>query len=65
VGSGMDEAADSSALLRRAEELQREKDEKQNALEVLIRRVEGLQYGKFCILLVAADLDQPSLIILH
>ncbi|CAN6312210.1 unnamed protein product [Urochloa humidicola] len=40
----MDEAADSSALLRRVEELQREKDEKQNALEVLIRRVEGLQY---------------------
>ncbi|RLN40581.1 paramyosin isoform X1 [Panicum miliaceum] len=44
VGSGMDEAADSSALLRRVEELQREKDEKQNALEVLIRRVDGLQY---------------------
>jgi len=42
-----------------------EKDEKQNALEVLIRRVEGLQYGKFCILLVSADVDQPSLIILH
>ncbi|CAL4931795.1 unnamed protein product [Urochloa decumbens] len=40
----MDEAADSSALLRRVEELQREKDEKQNALEVLVRRVEGLQY---------------------
>ncbi|XP_039785530.1 paramyosin-like isoform X4 [Panicum virgatum] len=40
----MDEAADSSALLRRVEELQLEKDEKQNALEVLIRRVEGLQY---------------------
>ncbi|CAN6289036.1 unnamed protein product [Urochloa humidicola] len=40
----MDEAADSSALRRRVEELQREKDEKQNALEVLIRRVEGLQY---------------------
>jgi len=65
VGSGMDEAADSSALLRRVEELQLEKDEKQNALEVLIRRVEGLQYGKFCILLVSADVDQPSLIILH
>ncbi|CAN6300418.1 unnamed protein product [Urochloa humidicola] len=40
----MDEAADSSALLRRVEELQREKDEKKNALEVLIHRVEGLQY---------------------
>ncbi|KAG2539916.1 paramyosin-like isoform X3 [Panicum virgatum] len=40
----MDEAADSDALRRRVEELQREKDEKQNALEVLIRRVEGLQY---------------------
>jgi hypothetical protein len=46
----MDEAADSPALLRRVEELQREKDEKQNALEVLIRRIDGLQYGKFCIL---------------
>ncbi|XP_021304120.1 myosin heavy chain, muscle isoform X3 [Sorghum bicolor] len=40
----MDEAADSSELLRRVEELQREKDEKQNSLEVLLRRVEGLQY---------------------
>jgi chromosome segregation ATPase len=40
----MDEAADSPALLRRVEELQREKDEKQNALEVLIRRIDGLQY---------------------
>ncbi|XP_021318537.1 uncharacterized protein LOC8073427 isoform X5 [Sorghum bicolor] len=44
VGSEMDEAADSSELLRRVEELQREKDEKQNSLEVLLRRVEGLQY---------------------
>lgn len=40
----MDQPADSSQLLRRVQELQREKDEKQNALEVLMRRVEGLQY---------------------
>ncbi|XP_035818679.1 centromere-associated protein E isoform X3 [Zea mays] len=40
----MDQAADSSELLRRIEELQREKDEKQNSLELLLRRIEGLQY---------------------
>lgn len=43
----MDEEAngvDTSALVRRVEELQRDRDEKQHALEVLIHRVEGLQY---------------------
>lgn len=35
---------DKSSLLCRVEDLQRERDEKQHALEVFIRRVEGLQY---------------------
>ncbi|AQL10413.1 myosin heavy chain-related [Zea mays] len=46
----MDQAADSSELLRRIEELQREKDEKQNSLELLLRRIEGLQYGPFFVM---------------
>ncbi|XP_062215283.1 uncharacterized protein LOC133915904 isoform X2 [Phragmites australis] len=38
------DCADASALIRRIEELQRERDEKQHALEALIHQVEGLQY---------------------
>ncbi|AQL10384.1 myosin heavy chain-related [Zea mays] len=39
----MDQAADSSELLRRIEELQREMDEKVDLVEVLTRQVENLQ----------------------
>ncbi|KAK3150161.1 hypothetical protein QOZ80_3AG0229570 [Eleusine coracana subsp. coracana] len=38
------ERMDVSALITRVEELQRERDEKQRALEVSIHRAEGLQY---------------------
>lgn len=39
-----------------------EKDEKQNALDVLIRRFEGLQYGNSMFCFQATYLCEPSLI---